>query len=74
MNPTFPFHRMVVIGTTSSGKSTLAKRLSERLGLNYVELDALYWEPNWTPATLEDFRARVVTATRAGSWVVAQSK
>jgi adenylate kinase family enzyme len=42
---------MVVIGTTSSGKSTLAKRLSERLGLDFIELDALYWRENWTPAT-----------------------
>jgi len=37
--------RLVVVGTTGAGKSTLAKRLSETLGLNFVELDALYWEP-----------------------------
>ena len=62
---------MVVIGTTSSGKSTLAKRLSERLGLDFIELDALYWRANWTPATPEAFRARVETATNSKSWVVA---
>jgi adenylate kinase family enzyme len=68
---TFPYRRLVVTGTTSSGKSTLAKRLAEQLQLDFIELDALHWQPNWTPAPLEDFRARVETATRSGSWVVA---
>jgi adenylate kinase family enzyme len=67
----FPYRCVIVIGTTSSGKSTLAEQLSARLGLDFVELDALYWQPNWTPATLEAFRASVETATRSGSWVVA---
>jgi ABC-type phosphonate transport system ATPase subunit len=52
---TFPYKRIVVIGTTSSGKSTLAKALSERLNLDFIELDALYWEPNWKTAEVEVF-------------------
>jgi adenylate kinase family enzyme len=71
MTDAFPFHRLVVVGTTSSGKSTLAKQIAERFGLDFVELDALHWDPNWTPAPLEVFRKRVETATRSGSWVVA---
>ena len=71
MDSSFPYRRLVVIGTTSSGKSTLAKQLSDRLGLNFVELDALHWQANWTPATLEMFRERVKTATCTKSWVVA---
>ena len=67
----FPYHRIIVIGTTSSGKSMLAGRLSERLRLDYIELDALNWGPNWTPAPLEDFRTRVESAISSGSWVVA---
>ena len=71
MDSSFPYRRLVVIGTTSSGKSTLAEQLADRLGLNFVELDALHWQANWTPATLEVFRERVKTATSAKSWVVA---
>ena len=67
----FPYHRIVVVGTTSSGKSTLAKHLSARLGLDFIELDALHWEPNWQEAAEEIFRARVVEATQAERWVVA---
>lgn len=65
------YHKWVVIGTTSSGKSTLARRMSERLGLDLIELDAIHWQANWTPIPLEGFRARVETATRSKSWVVA---
>jgi adenylate kinase family enzyme len=69
--PSFPHHRIVVIGTTSSGKSTLASRLAERLEIDFIELDALYWEPNWQAAPLEIFRARVEKALHAERWVVA---
>ncbi len=62
---------MIVIGVTSSGKSTLAEKLARRFDLNYIELDALYWEPNWQAASLEVFRARVEKATQAEKWTIA---
>jgi len=67
----FPYKRIVVIGTTSSGKSTLAKRLAEKIGRDFIELDALHWEPNWTEAKIEVFRERVEKATCSQAWVVA---
>ncbi len=70
MNP-FPYKRIVVIGTTSSGKSTLAKNLADKLSLDFIELDALHWEPNWHEAEDDIFRERVDAATRAEGWIVA---
>ena len=67
----FPYNRVVVVGVTSSGKSTLAEKLAERLDLSYIELDALNWEPNWKAAPLDVFRARVEKATQAEKWIVA---
>ncbi len=67
----FAYKRIVVVGATSSGKSTLAEKLARCLGANYIELDALNWEPNWQAAPLEVFRARVEEATQAEKWVVA---
>jgi adenylate kinase family enzyme len=68
----FPYKRVVIVGVTSSGKSTLAEKLAKCLGLNYIELDALYWEPNWQSAPLDVFRDRVEKALRqADKWVVA---
>ena len=68
---TFPYNRIVVIGTTSSGKSTLAEAISKRLGMDFVELDALHWEPNWQEAPLAAFRSRVEKAIRTKKWVIA---
>lgn len=62
--------RINVIGTSCSGKSTLARALGRRLGLPVVELDALFWGPRWTPVPHETFRARVEAAASAETWVI----
>jgi len=69
--PPLPYKRIVIIGSTSSGKSTLAEHLANRFALHYIDLDALHWKPNWTEAPLEVFRKRVATATQAPAWAVA---
>lgn len=62
------FRRIVVVGNTGSGKTTLAGQLATLLGVPHVELDALHWwEPNWVPPPVEEFRARVAAALAAGS-------
>lgn len=39
--------------------------------MDFIELDALYWEPNWQEAPLDIFRARVEKALWAERWIVA---
>ena len=70
MSP-FLYKRIVIIGSTSSGKSTLAELLAKRLELHFIDLDALHWEPNWAEAPLEVFRKRVETTIQTPGWVVA---
>jgi len=62
--------RISVIGTTGSGKTTVARRAAEALGVPFVELDALHWEPGWEEAPLEVFKGRVRDAIRGDGWVV----
>jgi adenylate kinase family enzyme len=62
--------RIVVIGTTGSGKSRLAEQLSQRTGLRVIELDSLYWGRDWQGAPLELFRHRVEREIRDGGWIV----
>jgi hypothetical protein len=50
--------RIVVIGATGSGKSSFALRLARSLDVAFVELDALFWESDWTPTPPDIFRAR----------------
>lgn len=68
---TFSYKRIIVIGTTSSGKSTLAKQLAEKMNFNFIDLDALHWEPNWQEAETDVFLARVQKAIEAQAWVLA---
>ncbi|MEZ0397033.1 MAG: AAA family ATPase [Anaerolineales bacterium] len=67
----FPYRRVVVVGATGCGKSTLAENLAQRLGLDYIELDALYWKPGWVGSAEEEFRAKVEAATRSLGWALA---
>ncbi len=62
--------RVVIVGTTGSGKSVLAEKLARTLSLPPVELDALFWMPGWQPALIELFRFRVDTATKAEGWII----
>jgi adenylate kinase family enzyme len=62
--------RINVTGTSCSGKTTLARAISRRLGLPSVELDALFWGPAWTPVPDETFRTRVAAAVAGDRWVV----
>jgi adenylate kinase family enzyme len=62
--------RIVVVGTSGSGKTTTASRIAQRLGIHHVELDALHWEPDWTPAPLDVFRERVARALNGDAWAV----
>jgi adenylate kinase family enzyme len=63
--------RVIVIGSSNSGKSTLAEWLAARIGARFIELDALNWEPNWVIAETEIFRERVRRAIACDSWVIA---
>lgn len=61
--------RIVIIGVTGTGKTTLACELARRLDCPHVELDALYWEPNWKEASIDVFRARAEQALSGEKWV-----
>jgi hypothetical protein len=61
--------RINVTGTSCSGKSTLARRLARRLGVAYVEFDACFWGPDWTPVPEAVFRERLRVALDGDAWV-----
>ena len=62
--------RVVVVGTSCSGKTTLARRLSPILGVPHIELDAIHWKPDWEPRSPEEFRQLVGEAVEGEGWVV----
>jgi adenylate kinase family enzyme len=61
--------RIVIVGVSGAGKTTLAQHLALRLDVPHVELDALFWVANWTPVSPEIFRERVAQALCGDHWV-----
>ncbi|MEO0349822.1 MAG: adenylate kinase [Cyanobacteria bacterium P01_A01_bin.15] len=70
MQHPFSGQRISVVGTSGSGKTTLACEISQRLQIPHLELDALYWEPNWGEPPEDIFRQRVSNALMGDRWVV----
>ncbi len=61
--------RVVVVGTSGSGKTTVAARIAEELGLHHIELDAIHWLPNWTELPDEEFKTQVAQEITVDGWV-----
>lgn len=62
--------RVSVVGNAGSGKSRLAERLAELLGVPHVELDAIHHLAGWEPIDPGEFLARVEAVTATESWVI----
>jgi adenylate kinase family enzyme len=60
--------RVVVVGTSCSGKATFARRLASILGTHRFELDSLYWGPGWK--LRPDFQQEVLAAAQQPRWVI----
>jgi len=62
--------RIAIIGTSCCGKSTLAKEMASILGAEHIELDTLFWEPNWQQSPLDVFRGRVECVVAGDKWII----
>jgi adenylate kinase family enzyme len=63
--------RIVIVGISGNGKTTLGRRLAEKLGVPFTELDALMHQPGWVPAETETFRREVEAVMDASDgWVL----
>jgi adenylate kinase family enzyme len=60
-----------IIGTSGSGKSTLARRIATELSLPYIEMDRLYWRPDWQ-GTPDEVLLKTLAETLAATsgWVL----
>ena len=62
--------RVVVVGTSCSGKTTLARQLAQGLGAPHVELDGIHWMSGWRQRPVEEVRRMVGEAAAAERWVM----
>jgi adenylate kinase family enzyme len=59
-----------IIGTSGSGKTSLAHEIAKRLNIKHIELDALHWGPNWTEPPIDEFKDTVSIALQRPQWIV----
>jgi len=63
--------RIVIAGISGNGKTTLGRRLAQKLGVPFTELDSLMHQPGWVPAETETFRREVkAVLDRSDGWVL----
>jgi adenylate kinase family enzyme len=62
--------RILVIGSGGAGKSTLARRLGRRLGLEVLHLDVFFWRPGWVETPKDEWRRTIEGLCARESWVM----
>ena len=67
-------NRILILGRTGSGKTTLARQLAAALGVPHVELDSLYFGPDFSTAPLSVLRERTSAAIAVDRWVTDGNK
>lgn len=56
-------------GATGSGKSTMARRLSQLTGIPWISVDDICWRPGWVSMPLDQQLAYVDALTGTDSWI-----
>lgn len=59
-----------MIGSGGAGKSTFARRLGERLGLEVIHLDKVYWRAGWVEPPKDEWRRKVEELLGGEAWVM----
>jgi adenylate kinase family enzyme len=63
--------RVAIIATASGcGKTTFGRALAERIGVPFVELDAIHWQAGWHELDAAELRRRVEPVVAGDAWVI----
>lgn len=63
-------NRIMIIGFSGGGKSTLARKMGEILGIEPTHFDRLHWLPNWVESTREYKREMVKPVLERDRWII----
>lgn len=62
--------RIAVVGSAGAGKSTLARVLGERLHIEVIHLDRLYWQPGWVPTERQEWAEIQRKLVSRPTWII----
>lgn len=60
----------IVASCSGNGKTTVGREVARRLGVRFVELDALVHGPGWVETPDDDLRAQVAPVVATDGWVI----
>ena len=62
--------KIIVLGCSGSGKSTFAKRLHACTGLPLIHLDNIWWKPDRTHISRDEFDQQVAVLLQSEKWII----
>lgn len=62
--------RVLIIGNSGSGKTTFAKKLSEKTGIALIYLDKIWWRGEWEHVSREEFDEALGLELSKEEWII----
>lgn len=62
--------RVIVIGSGGAGKSTLSRKLAEKLNLPLYHLDKIHWLPGWKAIPRDEFISKQKAILEKEKWII----
>ncbi|MEC7838606.1 MAG: shikimate kinase [Chlamydiota bacterium] len=62
--------RIFIIGTSGCGKTFLGRKLAHLLKVKFIDLDDIYWLPNWKKRPNDEFCELVQKEVAGESWII----
>lgn len=64
------YKRIIIIGSSGSGKSYLAKRVAEVTEYPLIHLDNEFWKPGWTKTPRDEWIEKQRKIIAAEKWIL----
>lgn len=62
--------RIMIVGSSGSGKTTFSRNLHKKLNLPVIHLDKLFWKENWVQTPREEWIEIQNKAMQANEWII----
>lgn len=63
-------NKILIIGCSGGGKSTLSRCLAKKYNLPIIHLDVHFWKPNWQQTHTEEWRDKVQELVKQEKWIM----